>query len=567
MDNLQELLSKIEGAPQETDRGELEKWLKSQDSQIGKMQQSISKTSERYTELKEKREFVEQALKVLRREAREQKQKEELQKNQSQGGLVPKGTSQSASETENPFAAGEKRYDDCRRVMKGNDLEAKKNLYREISIGAENGDGISLLLLGCIYDWEYREDQAGRLWDMAAEKGNPWAIYLRAWGLKDGNQQYGYQKDTRKAFEEYGRFLSVKVPLNMARRYDKYALIRYYELALELDKEDGKQSRLGEVEEIEERLRPLWEDPKSNEEAAWMGRKLMGDILSDRGNYVDAVGYYMKAGWDESVEMILDCFQKITDLQIKQRLEERIIHERENGSNTVRGKIHYWYGKRYEEGNGVKRDKVKAFLSYWEAEKLGNGEGRRKRIAMITNARENMDLLAEDFLVSIGEAGYWDAYKYLGDYYAHLIGISNYEKAQEYYLKAQNGSMKEECVKECNRMAELVEQAIIYKNAVKLLDSDRYEYAFNELKKIAEKGYPEACMTVAEISEDRTGYLALKLKGSLLGDKDIRYYYKKAADAGMVEAIKKMIAIYRDGLLGAQPDREARKKWENRLKI
>lgn len=29
MDNLQELLSKIEGAPQETDRGELEKWLKS----------------------------------------------------------------------------------------------------------------------------------------------------------------------------------------------------------------------------------------------------------------------------------------------------------------------------------------------------------------------------------------------------------------------------------------------------------------------------------------------------------------------------------------------------------
>ena len=80
MDNLQELLSKIEGAPQETDRGELEKWLKSQDSQIGKMQQSISKTSERYAELKEKRELVEQALKILRREAETERRTAEKSK-------------------------------------------------------------------------------------------------------------------------------------------------------------------------------------------------------------------------------------------------------------------------------------------------------------------------------------------------------------------------------------------------------------------------------------------------------------------------------------------------------
>ena len=556
MDTLQEILSQMEDVPKDVTHGELEKWLKSQDSQIGRMQQTISKTSERYGELKEKRERVEQALKLLRRETEEQKK---------QGGLVPRGTDEQAARTENPFAVCEKRHDEAVRILDRYDLEAKKRLYRESSIGAENGDGDSLYILGCFYDREGKKNQAARLWEMAAEKGNPWAVYNRALGLYYGKEEYGYPKDKEKAFEEYGRFLAMKVPLNPDRKQDRYGLIRYYGLGLELDRAAGKQTHLGTTEEIEERLKPLWEQSTGWNKTAKEGRILLGNILSDRGKAAEAAGYYMDAGWEECVDQILECYEKLPDIQMKQNLEKRIIHARETGSEEVRGKIYYWYGKRYEEGVEVKRDRAKAFMCYWESEKQGNYLGNRKRIAMITEAKENLDLLAEDFLESIGDAGYWDAYKYLGDHYAQLVGLTNYEKAQEYYLKGQNGRMKEECRKRCEQMTKLIERATVYKSAVKLLDTDRYEYAFQELLKLAQTGYPEACMKVAEISENQTDYLSLKLKSSLLGYREIRSYYEKAAHAGMPGAIRKMIEMYRDGILGMIPDVQQRKRWEEKL--
>lgn len=556
IDNLQEILSQIDDVPKDIDHSELEKWLKSQDSKIGKMQQSISKTSDRYGELKEKRELVEQALKLLRRETGEQK---------NQGGLVPRGTDEQAAQVENPFAAYEKRHDEIPEIWNGYDLEAKKRLYREVSIGAENGDGDFIYILGWFCAKEGKRNKAARLWKMAAEKGNPWAIYRRAWGFHYGMKEYGYPEDLQKAFEEYGRFLAIKIPLNLTKNFDRRGLIGYYETGLELDRAAGKQTHLGTTEEIEEKLKPLWEQPTGRKETADEGRILMGDILSDRGKIAEAVGYYIDVGWDACVGRILECYEKMTDIQMKQNLENRIIHARETGSKKVRDDIYCWYGKRYEEGVEVKRDRAKAFMFYWEAEKTGSHQGSRKRIAMLTEAKENMDLLAEDFLESIGDAGYWDAYKYLGDHYACMVGLSNYEKAQEYYLKGQNGKMKEECKKQCERMSRLIEQAIVYNSAVKLLNTDRYEYAFQELLKLAQKDYPEACMKVAEISENKTDYLSLKLKNNLLSNRAICSYYKQAALAGMPGAIRKMIEMYRDGILGMIPDAQQRKRWEEKL--
>lgn len=594
MDNLEEILSRIDGAPKDAEHGDLEKWLKSQDSQIGKMQQSISKTSQRYGELKEKRELVEQALKLLRRENSEYNKK---------SGLVSKGTHVQNMQNDEWYVTHCKRREEYKKVKRGHvrdwDWKAMRRLYREYSIGVENGDADCMYWLGWLtyelsttrYGFSNtNKDLIRRLFRLSAEKGNPWGMIEVANSCEDLSKEEEFDYFA-KAFSLISSF-----PSEM-KRYG-ISLYQYYYVGWNLDCDAGVETHLGSIstEEIVKWLIPdlFWYPNEEHIEGNYWDpvrarHDLVTRIISKREGEDACVKYAMEyCGCDY---VIYHAYEKTTDVCKKQKLEEWIIYQRESNEDPFkRFRIYLWYGKRYEEGIGVRRDKVKAFLSYWEAEKraelcdeyvynvhnvtTGNGPyngpylqfPRRKRIAMLTNAVDNMDLLAENFLISIGEAGYWDAYKYLGDFYAHMTGLSNYEKAQEYYLKAQNGSMKDECIKACDHMADLIEQAIIYNSAVKLLDTDRYEYGFGELVKLAQKDYPEACMKVAEISENKTSYLAMKLRDSLLGNRDIILFYKKAANAGLPGAIRKMVEIYRDGSLGVMQDVRQSKIWEEKLK-
>lgn len=602
MDNVKELLKKIDGVPDTDDMQEVEKWLKTRNSQIGKMQQTLKKTSDRYVSLKAERELVEAALKLLRKKAKEEKKQMEQEapvsdteeggliakvsdvvSDEEEGGLVAKeSTSVTESEEgglveknsqanpeEEPSEDMDVLYAECARVMKGDDPEAKKQMYRKISIEAENGNADAIAILGRINDIEGKVRRAGRLWDMAADMGSPLGYYLRAYCWYNGETEFGFEKNDSLACEDYGNYLKHKKAVYLTDKFDRIAMLRFHRLSLQLDQKEGTYNRTENVEKYKKNLFHFWnasEDtcPEKDRLEALM---IMGDVLTYQKQYMEAVSYYLKAGWDNSVEKILEVFYLIEEQAMREKLEARILQAREadDVSNDAKAAIYYWYGQRYEGGKDLVPDKAKAFLHYWEAEKLGSKSGKSKRVNLLMSAVESKDFLAEDFLISIGEEGYWDAYKYMGDRYEKLFGIDNCKKAQEYYIKGQKGTMEDICVKMCNKLTERIENTTRYNKAIEYLDTDRYMEAFDQLKKLAKLGLAEACYKVAEISEGTNKYLAVKLNGYLLHELDIRNYYIKAATAGMRPAIERMIDIYSYGLFGADRDKEMVKKWKDRL--
>lgn len=599
MDNIKELLKKIDGVPETDDIQELGKWLKTRDSQIGKMQQTLSKTSDRYVSLKAERELVEAALKLLRKKVKEEKKKEEQQEAVTsvseegglvaggsypaseeggivaggsysvpeEGGIVANGSTPVQKEKNKQVESSDALYRRCADIMQGDDSETKKQMYKKISVDAENGNADAIAILGRINDIEGKFMKAGRLWDMSADMGSALGCYLRAYCYYYGKAKYGFEENGSKAYGDYGKYLEIKKNLNLSEKFDRIAFLRFYKLALILDKQDGKCNRTKDCEIIKQNLSKLWNSTECPEEAKVEALTTMGDILAYRKQYTDSISHYLKAGWDESVDKILEIFYQIEDRQIREKLEARIIQTREdkNTSNEVRGVIYYWYGQRYESGKDVVPDKTKSFLYYWGAEKCGSKKGKSKRINLLMTAVEKMDFLAEDFLISIGEEGYWDAYKYMGDRYEKLFGIDNYRKAQEYYIKGQNGTMKAICEEMCNKLTERINNATIYNKAVEYLGTDRCIEAFDQLKKLAKQGFAEACYKVAEISEGNDRYTAVKLQGYLLDDHDIRDNYRKAATAGIRPAIERMVDIYSQGLFGANRDLDMCKKWKERL--
>ena len=600
MDNIKELLKKIDGVPETDDMKEVEKWLKTRNMQIGKMQQTLTKTSERYVSLKAERDLVEAVLKLLRKRAKEEQKAESREQPnteseeegltaksedsvsfEEEGGLVAKNSTYTTESEESGLVEKRKQfseeepskdmdalYNEYSKVKKSDDVEAQKQMYKKMSIEAENGNADALAILGCINDAEGKRRRAGRLWDMAANMGSPLGYYKRAYALNAEDMIYGFEKDYIRMWEDLGKYLEIRQPLNIKQTFTQSALLLFYQVALQLDKKDGICNRTKDINKIKDDFSKLCDSSECPEEYKGNAQKVIGDILVFHKQYTEAVGYYLKAGWTNSVDRILDVFYQIEDRSIREKLEAKIIQAREDSAVTdeVKAAIFCWYGQRYEEGTDIVPDKIKSFMNYWEAEKYGSKKGKSKRINLLMTATESMDFLAEDFLISIGEEGYWDAYKYMGDRYEKLFGLDNYKKAQEYYIKGQNGTMADECKEKCNKLSERIDNATRYNKAVEYLGTDRYMEAFEQLKKLARQGFAEACYKVAEISEGADKYMAVKLQGYLLDDQDIRNNYRKAATAGMRPAIERMIDIYSYGLFGANRDNDMVKKWKDKLK-
>lgn len=94
---------------------------------------------------------------------------------------------------------------------------------------------------------------------------------------------------------------------------------------------------------------------------------------------------------------------------------------------------------------------------------------------------QDSSIIGEKFLNDIGESGYWDAYLLLGERYVGLGGLDNYQKAQKCFLAGQKGTNKEKCIGLCNEMADWVEFALIYDNAIKMLETEHFAKGFRNM--------------------------------------------------------------------------------------
>lgn len=606
MEKLEELLLKIENVPEGLGKEQLMDWLKEQDMLIGKQQHSLSPTSEAYAKLKARRELVEEALKTIRRMAREQRAEEEADKKELWSGLVPKGTVVATEEVQDnkgepvvQTKSEEQKKKELEaihgpdynldkisdEIWCSDDVEAKKRLYREACMEAEKGDIESIMKLAYMKDWD--TPGSYRLRAYAAERGSETAKWELAWTRKDeASMKYlemlvregklyalfekgdrlrqgigGYTQDYRQASEYFARYIEQRGTLDMDIAKDAWALFYYHTTSFYAEQKSGEITKLSNPEYVEEQLKILPELIKKEDVYCFVA-----DVLKANHRYEEAIGKYFELG-DKYLRHILDLFFKLDKPAMRQKLNEILtnkLNSQETG-RSVRGMLANWYGWRYENEKEVIKDKVKAFEYYWKAEKLDDDAGKKNRIRLLMEAVESKELSSEMFLEKIGEIGYWDAYKYLGDRYAKVCGPSCYQKAQEYYMYAQNGSMKDECEKLCEKMRKRVEQADGYSVAEQLLETDRYEEGFKELLKLSADGFPEACMTVAMISEKSDSYLSLKLNTLLLPDEEIFENYHKAAEAGLRDAQRRMVEIYKSGLFGVPADAKMQEFWEDRL--
>ena len=601
MEELKALLSQLEGAPESEDKDELEEWLKKEIRQFGNKTSSVLPGSELHTTLTAQREKAESALKLLRRMEREQKEQDKQNAIHNQSGLVPKGTNETPATDDEKIIHIKKLY----AIYSGEDgnwnLDDAIKAYKEISNMAEKGDAAALNTLGVIAVEHGYRDKGRRVYTKAAEKKNAAScanmaaefvygektikdekkareymdkaaelggennryVLRRATYFETGKPMYGYEKNTEEAFKQYKLYLDKLDELDLSDENHRKAFYKYFAMGNEIERRQGIKV-LPDTDVIEEQLSQLW---KTTGEYASDAEVLLCNIWLARGNHIKVINYYFKQESVDGIKRVFELYDWIKDSSLKEKLDHKLtsMMEDDKTKKEIRVAIYDWYAWRYYDGQGVIRDKARAFLYYWELEKLGNERGKRNRITILNKARNDSTVIGDKFLSDVGEAGYWDAYKYLGDRYARLGGLESYQKAQKCYLYAQNGDLSSECKTLCKNMTDKVESALIYDNALKMLETEHFEEAFANLKQLAQKEFPDACMKIAEISEERDSYLGMKLRNQLLPPQDIREQYQMAANAGLKRAQQKMVQIYKDGILGAEKNSSMQQKWEYKL--
>lgn len=591
MDELQKLLNQIDDAPDTGDIQELEAWLKAQNMRIGKMQQrpGQDKKSERYLRMGEQRANIEAALKMLRNMVeREDSVKEgeietPVKEEEVYAGLVAKGSFDQSHEEEGQISKIQDIFMESVEVFAGRDTAAQKAMYTTVSKAAEAGDVEALAALGYYYA-EVKRDihRAERLWHAAAEKGSVSGIAMRAMGcepLEHGiyNRLHAIKLGSQRVYEGYEEYIKRRGTLDVKYDLDMTMLFWYYKRGFILDEKEKVHQRVKNTEKMLEEL-PLVANQSNSKIRNKYGAQaieLIADILEYNEKYKEAIEYNLKSGWKKRASHILGIYSKIEEPQIKKKLEEIIeqVMDDESMDGEVRAAIKLWYGGRYDRGEDLVKDEVEAFMNFYEAECLDGGlsssAAKRLRIAKLEKARSTMDYRSISFLESIGNKGYEPAYEYLGDYYSGRTGVANYKKAMECYVKVQSSSRKTECKKKIDWLYERIGDYDVYNMILKqLTDTEQYSdlsKAFDELKVLAEKGLPEACLTIAEISEknDKYKYAAFKLNEKLLKDSEIVEYYKKAGKARVRGAIDRLIEIYDQGLLGQRQSPSLKKEWLN----
>ena len=87
--------------------------------------------------------------------------------------------------------------------------------------------------------------------------------------------------------------------------------------------------------------------------------------------------------------------------------------------------------------------------------------------------------------------------------------------------------------------------------------------SFESLKALADNGNLYACLKVAELAE-MDEYIREKVP-SAPKNQALLEYYRRAAKAGYVDAIGKMVEVYEKGLFGERKNPEWSNLWKERL--
>lgn len=403
-------------------------------------------------------------------------------------------------------------YDQYREAVNSNDLKTKKRVYAVVSREAEKENGAAVNLLAVLhtmeYDWENRA-KVNRLLRKSAELGSGVGCWNLAQQIYDGVY---LRKDSRET-------------------------LYWMEKALEKGNRNALQRKAYFYEHGDSFLgiqKDVWEAAKLYEKLLGMLEK---DELDKRYRTIlyKSVACSVEANWffggPEKAEEILEPLLRI------------------RGACTE--DAYYLLGKMYRDCNNGK----KTLEMFW-----GAGRKGREAIEKLTYKQaDNFDRLA--FFEEMAEQGDVYANKYLGDMYAEGRGcVKNYAKALECYVHAKDGNLKEECEKKIEKMKYMEYCRQLYERAMEAYRTESYELAIVKMEKLAEKeNYPDAKVFLAKMMENGHLHYAKNQAKALK-------YYREAAEKNQKEAQRKLVEIYRHGLLGAEKVEEKAAYWEECLK-
>jgi len=398
------------------------------------------------------------------------------------------------------------------QAMKENDLRTKKRIYACISREAEQGNGAAANLLAVIQETEFKEEnplKTVRLLKEAAKLGYGAGYYNLAVRSIEG-------KYIRKDADNINQWLSEAVKKKNVGAMKLMA--HYYEEGnpfLGIRRDRNRAGRLYD---------DLVDEMKRDESDLSYRNALYKSVL-----YYES--YWENHGKIEEVESTLEPLFCSPGAYTKE-------------AYLLLGRIYM----------GRKKS-AKALELFWKA-----GSSGRKQIELLSCKEiDNFDRLS--FFEEKATQGDLYAYKYLGDMYAEGKGCTkDYAKALECYVHAKAGDRKEECERKIEKMKYLEHCRQLFERAMEAYRTDKYELAIVKIEKLAEQEkYPDAQVFLAKMMENGHLHCAKDQKKAV-------QYYREAAAKNQKEAQRKLVEIYRNGLLGAGIDEEAAVYWEERLK-
>ena len=300
--------------------------------------------------------------------------------------------------------------------------------------------------------------------------------------------------------------------------------------------------------------------------------ELPGEFLLLRNQYIEAVQFYLERNTSRAIECLLSIYRLknfIDNPELRRKFEAALWKkaEDETVSDWIRYKIYYWYAKRYHQGDLCEVDLANAYGCYLRAGYLGNST-QRERERMEGNASRAAKIV---FYKKVLELGYYEVCKQLGNMYMQKYDFEEalpcYELGVEHLkIKKARKECQEaylHCKKEYNRrQVDLEEGRLHYLRCVEGGLALK-KTSFESLKALADNGNLYACLKVAELAE-MDEYIREKVP-SAPKNQALLEYYRRAAKAGYVDAIGKMVEVYEKGLFGERKNPEWSNLWKERL--
>ncbi len=565
---------------------------------------SIVTDLERKASLQTRQELIEDALVELKEELQKRHECQKTQEQKRASGLVAFREEEKKPETEAVFEKDkdeiledlERLENAYKEALETGDKARCKQIYTEVSKKAEAGDGAYSNFLGLLYhtyDYDGRFNaKAIRLFKEGAKQGWVGAICNLAIAYKKGKI---INANPRKATEYLQQAAEMNAPRAYAMLTDdciteaedsgrKEDYAKASELAKKTFELSGadytdkkyrkyyyryvKYGMRGEViqksgEKIAELLSPLMEAAE-----VWVNEcnELIAEAYLAEKKYNQAVGIYLKMG-EKGIDYIQQTFPKMPADQNREKLEimlENMANNEAEYDAETRGKIFCWFGQRYLEGTDVIQDDVKAYIYFCRARRLADKKVRddvSKGIRKIYAKFNDDEWQKFSFWETVAKRGESDVYALMGDYYMTGRGGCkiDYDRAAECYIKSGKGYFAKDSKKDAEVATKFARCALSLKRAKESLATDNYEEAKEKIYQLANKdNFPDAMYFLAKSLEKGTPQF-------MKNEKQALSYFENAAYCKYLPAVRKMVEIYQNGLLGVSRNESKVKYWQDRL--